>query len=650
MVLRMGTIVEIRCSAFGVDPILAFLVLLSIGVTLLLQAFTINALVVVALLVSASLIYQIWRCAPSIRLNSSAVSLALTALVLWCALSVSLSPTRQLSIFGWIVLSAVPAGFLLCIGTAQREPLWRLMLQVFVIAAGGLSTLALAQQYVHGLAPAAFFVQPNSLAGCLLLLVMPITAVFLQERCARRVFLGVVLFISYFAIASVMSRGALVAFWSAFMLLLWATRGCELGQRPRAAVALALWAFLLANMATSGALANRIETAVATLPLLLETPASRDIGIRSVPTDSAVNERFLIWRASWNLLRETPWRGFGPGTFHLHYPRHRLPQDTSAGQYAHNDYLQFGIELGAPGLAIILALMFVITRNYVRVQNQSRDRALRLDCAGAFCSLAAVAAHSVFSYDFYVVPTALLFGVVLARFTELTTGQAAAIARPAVRIEKTARLAICVSLFITLAVMLLSVAAMNRHYQQGLVAMSEGRLQQAERSLTQAARLLDTDGVQIARATLFAEASLQANNGRQRRQLFTQAEAALSLAEQFNPLNPEPHFLRGKLYVSNPVVAGSGWTGKAAHSYDQALLRDPRHYRARMARASLLAQGQEIIAARRVLEAGVHFAYPRNAQVISYGLMLDSLRRRTGDVPGAERLEREVERLARIWL
>ena len=514
MVLRIGTIVEIRCSAFGVDPILAFLVLLSIGVTLLLQAFTINALVVVALLVSASLIYQIWRCAPSIRLNSSAVSLALTALVLWCALSVSLSPTRQLSIFGWIVLSAVPAGFLLCIGTAQREPLWRLMLQVFVIAAGGLSDAgfgtticarfgacrifcaaqlpgrlsAVVSHADHGRFPAGTVCSPR-FPGCRLVHQL------LRHRLGHEPWRPGRVLVCIYAVAVGDAGGANLVSGRAPPLRWRCGRFCSRTWRP------------------PGHWPYRIETAVATLPLLLETPASRDIGIRSVPTDSAVNERFLIWRASWNLLRETPWHGFGPGTFHLHYPRHRLPQDTSAGQYAHNDYLQFGIELGAPGLAIILALMFVITRNYVRVQNQSRDRALRLDCAGAFCSLAAVAAHSVFSYDFYVVPTALLFGVVLARFTELTTGQAAAIARPAVRIEKTARLAICVSLFITLAVMLLSVAAMNRHYQQGLVAMSEGWLQQAERSLTQAARLLDTDGVQIARATLFAEASF---TGKQR--------------------------------------------------------------------------------------------------------------------------------------
>jgi hypothetical protein len=72
--------------------------------------------------------------------------------------------------------------------------------------------------------------------------------------------------------------------------------------------------------------------------------------------------RFPIWEGSLPLLSVFPLTGLGMGTFGHYYAQTRVEQFTS-GWWAHNDILQFAIELGIPAASIFcfLAVAVIVT-------------------------------------------------------------------------------------------------------------------------------------------------------------------------------------------------------------------------------------------------------------------------------------------------
>ena len=65
--------------------------------------------------------------------------------------------------------------------------------------------------------------------------------------------------------------------------------------------------------------------------------------------------REYLWAAGWRMYLDRPWLGWGIGLYKWLYPRYRSPLQVEDGHFAHNDYLQFLIELGPLGLLLCLA-------------------------------------------------------------------------------------------------------------------------------------------------------------------------------------------------------------------------------------------------------------------------------------------------------
>lgn len=108
-------------------------------------------------------------------------------------------------------------------------------------------------------------------------------------------------------------------------------------------------------------------------------------------------DRFPIWSASIDLLT---WRGLGLGTFGHYYARVRTEYST-AGFYAHNDFLQFAIE-GGVLLAIAAAFWFVVTIIKTNRNNIVPAAALLM-----------VFLQAMIEFQFYVPAIAILIGLAL---------------------------------------------------------------------------------------------------------------------------------------------------------------------------------------------------------------------------------------------
>jgi len=97
--------------------------------------------------------------------------------------------------------------------------------------------------------------------------------------------------------------------------------------------------------------------------------------------DPSINRRLLIWRATWNMIKNNSLFGLGVGNFKLQYLYYQadilidnpnlLKYKGNAGE-AHNEYLQIGAEMGLFGLGVfglIIYTFYTLIINFIKKKN-----------------------------------------------------------------------------------------------------------------------------------------------------------------------------------------------------------------------------------------------------------------------------------------
>jgi O-antigen ligase len=107
-----------------------------------------------------------------------------------------------------------------------------------------------------------------------------------------------------------------------------------------------------------------------------------------------------IWTASVRMAGDHP-AGVGLGNFKYIYPRYAFPVDDMIIRYgkeartAHNEYLQFAAEMGIPGIAAMLALLYALLRSlYASVNSPASPEAYPI-AAGVLGGVISVLTHSL---------------------------------------------------------------------------------------------------------------------------------------------------------------------------------------------------------------------------------------------------------------
>ncbi len=94
--------------------------------------------------------------------------------------------------------------------------------------------------------------------------------------------------------------------------------------------------------------------------------------------------RMDYWHAAWQMLKEKPLLGYGPGTFKVGYQRLKRPESEPT-KLAHNDYLQQGSDSGLIGLATYFAMVagsVAALYRRIRLRNDPITFAVWLGVAG----------------------------------------------------------------------------------------------------------------------------------------------------------------------------------------------------------------------------------------------------------------------------
>lgn len=116
--------------------------------------------------------------------------------------------------------------------------------------------------------------------------------------------------------------------------------------------------------------------------------------------DKALAYRYPIWKAALPLLTINPYTGLGLGTFGQYYAQIRT-ENGSGGWFAHNDFLQLGIEIGFP-----CVLVFCLLWLTVAIETNSRNIVFAV-------TMMAVILQSLVEFQFYVPVISILMGLLL---------------------------------------------------------------------------------------------------------------------------------------------------------------------------------------------------------------------------------------------
>jgi O-antigen ligase len=178
------------------------------------------------------------------------------------------------------------------------------------------------------------------------------------------------------------------------------------------AIPFCAWALLISRTRNAwlGALVGLGVVAVMRAPRLLWVfPAVAAIVLVARPapvmdrltvTDASSRDRYFMWQAGIDMVRDKPVFGQGPRMVEQVYPRYRWPgAPNAATPHLHNNALQIAAERGLPCLAWWLWWVAAAMADAWRESGRG-TRGARWGAAGALAVLAAVMAAGLFEYNF----------------------------------------------------------------------------------------------------------------------------------------------------------------------------------------------------------------------------------------------------------
>lgn len=294
--------------------------------------------------------------------------------------------------------------------------------------------------------------------------------------------------------------------------------------------------------------------------------------------------RLLIWESALGIFKGHIWTGTGIGTFFLYYPEVRSIHDDSAGFTAHNDLVQFAVEMGflAPLLALII-VGFVVCKTIRKLRDLSNPQD-RLNFLVPFAVFGLIMGHSLVNFNMYVLPTLMIVGMMLAIWNGYFPGKEIRAVQ-----TRTIREMLCFGSVMVVLVPLWGCYLSEYYTTKATDALAGGNIQQFSDNLN----LADSWGVgQNGRAVLMAAQFSAATNNNQR---------ALTLLDRAQSLNPR----LVQIYVERARIWSLEDSAKGVEEARHALEMDEGSLTARMMVFEILEQRGQRDDAYLVLKAGL---------------------------------------------
>ena len=130
--------------------------------------------------------------------------------------------------------------------------------------------------------------------------------------------------------------------------------------------------------------------------------------------------RLTLWIRAVQMIAARPLAGYGPGNWNTQYNNDQLLKNpaqpvVTKNFNVHQEYLQWGVQLGLPGIGLFLGLMAVIFRDAVRMAPAESRATFSVLAAFAICCLFNSALYDAYIGDFFCVAFGLLLALGLDR-------------------------------------------------------------------------------------------------------------------------------------------------------------------------------------------------------------------------------------------
>jgi O-antigen ligase len=163
--------------------------------------------------------------------------------------------------------------------------------------------------------------------------------------------------------------------------------------------------------------------AVAALLVTITSLAAIGSGAIGAKFEDAPNSRANLTPVTLAAGTEVAPTGSGLGSFTQIYAMHQPDRFTSTSwvNHAHNDYAEIYLELGIPGILIVVAFLFWFVRQGVRIWLQRADTNMLIPQAAWVCA-AFLLLHSIVDYPLRTAALAALFATAIALMCRPSTG------------------------------------------------------------------------------------------------------------------------------------------------------------------------------------------------------------------------------------
>jgi O-antigen ligase len=305
-------------------------------------------------------------------------------------------------------------------GTAQHRRVLILVLAglaVFESMYGVWQALSKTDAIFHWVRPSAYqgrasgtFICPNHLAGCLEIMLGLVAArvayVKAEASTIERsmlVKLGLIYAVAVIAagIAFSQSRaGWLAAIAGLFFVAIWGRRmsGQLLGRLT----------LLLLILVGVGALLLNTDSGWRRFSLTFKQEPAGGLKL----ADSTLGGRLFMWKGTFEMVKEHPVFGSGPGSWQWLYQLRRDPS-TGHPEYTHNDYLNLVSDYGLVGGVIMGWLLVAFFRHALVLTRKGSPDEQRAFAVGAVAAVTALLVHSWFDFNLHIPANAVLLAAVM---------------------------------------------------------------------------------------------------------------------------------------------------------------------------------------------------------------------------------------------
>ena len=581
------------------------------------------------------------RFSQPINISINGIFISATLLLTWFAISIFTSQIKYLSIYNFFWVGSLIIVFLIFTFQDNKEKIWNTISPFMLLLVSLWAIYGLVQYYYLRVPSNASFLNRNSLAALINLALIPASGYFLlsekQRPCKilNNKVLAITLTLLFLTTFIITSRGGSLSLIVGFIILLSLLRKHVEKYQLYSFFIIVFVSFLLATLS---------QYFMADLPSgFTERMASLK------DTSEAGNPRFIIWESLLPLFNEMPWYGLGMGSLWIFWPPHRSVDDKSAGFFAHNDYMQITLEAGYPGILLLVSLFIFILWSFIRaLKNNNEKNKLsllhRVELVSLFSTLTTFAAHSIFTYNFYILPLLIIAGFYLGRFNQLVSINSVSFKTlPALKVHfKPIMFAFSLAgLTIILSSYFLAISFSGYYNDKAKRLMIQKQYQASNDLFLKAQTLAPLmDNPFFSHADLLrrsANSLLTTNKTKKAQTLLNYAHIKLDQAERLNPLRPQTHHIRGLIYEKEQPE-------KAIIEFKKALKLDPRFLYSRLQLAKLLHENNQLKKAVEVLYKGVDYNYPVNKAMLNYMQFFAKLSREAGVESYALHLEANIKK------